>query len=605
MKSQALLLFHCIVFGCFNSCSTSENEIPVVKKWDTLTLDFTGPELSEMDADNPFLDYRLDVIFTHEKGELKVPGYFAADGNAAETSAEKGNVWRVKFTPPNEGLWHYQVSFKKGKNIAISDEKENCQPVGEDGKEGEFKVVEGDFAENDFRSQGRLQVVSGMAYQQFAESKKYYLKGGADSPENLLAYMDFDGTYDIDTANQFLHKYEPHEKDWQPGDTTWQGGKGKGIIGALNYLAGKGMNAVYFLTMNIEGDGKDVWPYRSPDDFTRFDCSKLDQWDIVFSHAQSKGILLHFVTQETENELLLDNGDTGPNRRLYYRELIARYGHHLAVIWNMGEENGPVHFSPNGQSDEQRRDMFTYFKNYDPFQNLVTLHTMGSGHYKDSILMPLLGEKNLDALSLQIGDPFEISKEIKKWRELPQSAGRPWVLYLDEIGPYWQGVLPDAVDMAHDTTRREALWGSLMAGGAGVEWYFGYKHPHSDLSCEDWRSRDKMWEQTHNAIDFFQKHLPFWDMENRDDLLKNADGQCLAKPSEVYAVYLPLGTTDAVLEDETLDGKKVTISWYNPRRGGDLIGEKKVVVNRTLQLGAPPGDEEMDWVVLVNGEDVD
>ncbi|MEZ5397229.1 MAG: hypothetical protein R2724_31240 [Bryobacterales bacterium] len=39
------------------------------------------------------------------------------------------------------------------------------------------------------------------------------------------------------SIGQVIHHYEPHVQDWKPGDPTWQGGKGKGIIGALNYLA--------------------------------------------------------------------------------------------------------------------------------------------------------------------------------------------------------------------------------------------------------------------------------------------------------------------------------------------------------------------------------
>ena len=38
-----------------------------------------------------------------------------------------------------------------------------------------------------------------------------------------------------------------------------------------------------------------------------------------------------------------DNGDLGPQRKLYYRELIARFGHHLALNWNLGEEVGLGH----------------------------------------------------------------------------------------------------------------------------------------------------------------------------------------------------------------------------------------------------------------------
>jgi len=47
------------------------------------------------------------------------------------------------------------------------------------------------------------------------------------------------------------------------------------------------------------------------------------------------------VLHETEaaNENLHDDGTLGVERKLYYRELVARFGHHLAVFWNIGEEN--------------------------------------------------------------------------------------------------------------------------------------------------------------------------------------------------------------------------------------------------------------------------
>ena len=42
---------------------------------------------------------------------------------------------------------------------------------------------------------------------------------------------------------------------------------------------------------------------------------------------------------ETGNENLHDDGELGRERMLFYREMIARFGHHLAVFWNIGEEN--------------------------------------------------------------------------------------------------------------------------------------------------------------------------------------------------------------------------------------------------------------------------
>lgn len=81
--------------------------------------------------------------------------------------------------------------------------------------------------------------------------------------------------------------------------------------------------------MNINGDDKNVFPYLKNTDFLRIDVSKTAQWEIVFEHADKKGLFMHFKTQETENDQLLDGGNLGNERKLYYRELVARFGHHV------------------------------------------------------------------------------------------------------------------------------------------------------------------------------------------------------------------------------------------------------------------------------------
>jgi hypothetical protein len=92
-----------------------------LKQWHRVTLTFAGPETSETASPNPFLDFRFNVTFTHasSKATFTVPGFFAADGKAAETSAAGGNQWRVHFTPNQTGEWHWRVSFRTGKDIAV------------------------------------------------------------------------------------------------------------------------------------------------------------------------------------------------------------------------------------------------------------------------------------------------------------------------------------------------------------------------------------------------------------------------------------------------------------------------------------------------------
>jgi len=602
MKYTSFLLF---VVGLWFSGCQQEPQPLQTEKWGKVVINFMGPETSEDDQKNPFTDYRLNVTFSKGSKSYLVPGFYAADGNAAETSASSGKFWRVIFRPDELGEWNYSASFRTGENIAISDDPNEGEAASFDGISGKINVVPSTAILPNLKVKGRLDYV-GKRYLQFRETGEYFLKGGADSPENLLGYADFDGTFKGRTPENrtgeaenkaTLHKYEPHLKDWKPGDPVWQGEKGKSIIGAVNYLASKGINSIYFLTMNIGGDGKDVWPYTGYDERYRFDCSKLDQWEIVFDHMESLGLMLHFVTQETENELLLDDGDTGPQRKLYYRELIARFGHHLAVTWNMGEENGPANFSPEAQTVLQQKAMVKYMKDHDPYQNFVVIHTHANPKHRYEIFDQLLGDPNLDGPSIQIGNMRSAHQETLHWTQASKSAGKQWVVNIDEIGPASRGVDPDdRVDNNQDTVRAEVLWGNLMAGGGGAEWYFGYKNHNNDLGCEDWRSRDRMWNYTHNALEFFQKYVPFQEMMPADELV-NAGNYCLAKEGEVYLVYLPYGG-EASIDLSEVEGE-YKVNWYNPRSGGNLLESGEIQGGGSISLGSGPEEPEKDWAILI------
>lgn len=160
------------------------------------------------------------------------------------------------------------------------------------------------------------------------------------------------------------------------------------------------------------------------------------------------------------------------------------------------------------------------------------------------------------------------------------------------------GVLTDAEDPEHNDVRYYALWGNLLAGGAGVEWYFGYKHPHNDLNLEDFRSRDRMWEQTRVALKFMRQ-IPFTTMRHNDGLTKNPDGYCLADPGKVYALYLPQGgTTEVNLGN--VPGE-FSVQWYNPRTGGALESGSAMMIEAPgwKSLGNPPSAPQQDWLALV------
>lgn len=587
-----------------------------LRQWHKVTLDLAGPFAAETDtAPNPFTGYRFDVTFTHESGapSYVVPGYFAADGNAAETSATAGTVWRAHLSPDQPGKWNYRVSFTAGPNAATYGTGQALAPY--DGKTGSFTVSATNKTGADFRSGGRL-TYNGGHYLVAAGTGQAFLKAGADAPETLLAYTDFDDNLALKKEVP-LKTWAPHVADWRQGDPSWQGGKGKGLIGALNYLGAKGANAVSFLTYNAAGDGDNIWPFVARDEKFHYDCSRLDQWGIVFEHAQARGVFLHFKLQENESDddrigaqrkpgrvpESLDGGACGPERRLYLRELIARFGHLLALNWNLGEENT--------QTPDEQRAMAQFIHDTDPYRHLLVIHSFPN--QQDEVYGALIGKQSvLTGASIQ--NSWKAAHQwTLKWVRASAAAGRPWVVCNDEQNPANQGVPPDpgykgfaglntlgkpvGYDL-HDI-RKNTLWGTFMAGGAGVEYYFGYQLPENDLLLEDFRSRDKSWDYGRIALGFFRdQKIPLEKMSNANALVGNIAHDnsvyCLAQPNALYLVYLPQG--GAATLDLTAAAGDFSLAWFNPRDGGPLTAAIPATGGAKLTLNAPSTD---DWLAII------
>ena len=587
-----------------------------LRQWHKVTVNLAGPFAAETDtAPNPFTGYRFDVTFTHESGSPSyvVPGYFAADGQAAETSATAGTAWRAHLSPDKAGKWNYRVSFTAGPNAATYGNGTALAPY--DAATGSFTIAPSNKTGADFRAGGRL-TYNGSHYLIYAGTGQPFLKAGADAPETLLAYADFDDTLALKKEVP-LKTYAPHLTDWRTGDPSWQGGKGKGLIGALNYLGTKGVNAVSFLTYNAAGDGDNIWPFVARDEKFHYDCSRLDQWSIVFDHAQARGVFLHFKLQENENDddrigpqakpgrvpESLDGGACGPERRLYLRELIARFGHHLALNWNLGEENT--------QSVAEQRDMAKFIHDTDPYHHLIVIHSFPS--QQDKVYEALLGNQSLLTGASAQNSWKTAHQQTLHWVRASAATGRPWGVCNDEQNPANQGVPPDpgyqgfaglnkagkpvGYDL-HDI-RQATLWGTFMAGGAGVEYYFGYQLPENDLLLEDFRSRDQSWDYCRIALGFFRdQKIPLTKMTNADELVGNAAHDnsvyCLAQKGQLYLVYLPKGGAAAL--DLSAAPGTLTLSWFNPRTGGLPTAATPATGGTKLTLTAASTD---DWLAIV------
>ena len=122
-------------------------------------------------------------------------------------------------------------------------------------------------------------------------------------------------------------------------------------------------------------------------------------------------------------------------------------------------------------------------------------------HFTD-ILGP---ESQIHWIFLQTNKPdfSRVHGQVLQWLNESKKAGKQWAVACDEPGDAQHSLITDAEDPEHDNARINGLWGTFMAGGWGTEWYFGYKHAHTDLTCQDYASRDLFWDQGKIALDFF------------------------------------------------------------------------------------------------------
>jgi Domain of unknown function (DUF5060)/Putative collagen-binding domain of a collagenase len=559
-----------------------------LKLWHKVTLGFEGPPASEFGMTQPssyekastFPDYRCDIILSHTTSSKSytVPCYYAGNGDAANGAIENGNVWLGHHRPDETGVWNWTVEFKKGTNVAQNGGGDTAGFF--DGVTGSFDIDPSDKTGRDLRSKGRLQYV-GEHYLKFAGTGEVFVKAGPDSPSNFLAYEEFDATAKG-------KDYDVHKADYVPGQFTWNGNQGHGIIGALNYLASAGMNV---LTVNlISDDGKvSPWSGKATERKTDFDISKLAQWEVVFDHAEKIGITLHLKFQETDDgttfkESALEEHNMSEQRKIFYREMIARFGHHLGITWNLGKDQ--LH-------PEYLNYRSAYIRKVDPYNSPILVQATDSAAMDSG----LLGLNSIEGVSLHSSNDLA-QAETLKWISRSASEGRKWIVSVDQQADVNEGVKPDS-NSNMDVIREKVLYGNLMAGGAGVQYFFGLSFSDSDLDAETFKSRSRVWAQSKIALDFF-KTLPLINMSSQNGwLIDNGTDSVLASNDFKTIVYYKTSTSSTQIMDFPNPGVRYALTWYNPQTGVKSTRASAVKSGAGVTLPKPPSQQTSDWVALM------
>jgi hypothetical protein len=473
-----------------------------------------------MGEPNPF-QIQVEVTFTGPGSQVFiVPAFYDGDGNGGLD----GNLWKVRFSPNTAGTWDYVTNSPEGAlnghsaSFEVSDTT-GCQTILSGGLPN-------------FACVGRLEYVDGH-YLKFADGP-YWLKGGVNEPEDFLV----------------------------PGKNAGFSSKSE----AIDYLAELGVNSIYLMLNNVGGDRRNIWPWVGSDqeeaqtNHERFDVARLAEWENIFNDIQGKGLVTHIIFED-------DQAWTEFNRSMYYREMVARFGHHNGIYWNLAEEYNEVY------SSTEIKDFAQLLRELDPYDHPLTVHQQGPLSNWD----PFVGDARFDLTSFQTGEGAQNSATVQ-WFNKVEAASRTIPVAFDESTRLLASDERDEF--------RHVNW-SIYTGGGITEVFTRFSSPGSgyqefDLILKDLARARK-----------YINDLSFWEMSPKNNLLLSGAGYVFARAGETYLVYLPEGgslSLDLSGSDNTYQAE-----WFNPRSGSkQSIGS--VPGGSVYAFTAP---DTLDWALLL------
>jgi hypothetical protein len=494
------------------------NEMATFAKWSKVELEFNGPSSLGMGEPNPF-QIHMDVAFSGPGSQVyTIPAFYDGDG----VGGLDGNVWKARFSPDEAGTWTYLTSSGEGSL---------------DGSSGSFQVTDNPGCNSllsnglpDFTCTGRLEYI-GEHYLQFSNGD-YWLKGGANEPEDFLV----------------------------PGVNAGFSSK----QAAVDYLANKGINSIYLMLDNIDGDRKNIWPWvgetqaEAKLNHERFDVAKLAGWEDMFEMIQQRGLVLHIVFED-------DSAWTGFNREMYYREVMARFGHINGLYWNLAEEYNEVY------SANQIKGYAQILSDLDAYGHPLTVHQQGGLTNWE----PFIDDSRFDLTSFQT-DSEPQNPAAVEWFDNVEDSGRTIPVAFDES--------TRRLESSERDKFRHVAW-SIYAGGANYEAY-------TRMGSAGYLEYEQIFADIGRAKNFLGG-LQFWNMRPENDLLTSGVGYVFAELGETYLVYLPGGGSISL--DLRAGDNKFEASWFNPR-DGSIVEIGQVLGSGEEGFEAPDAN---DWALLL------
>jgi hypothetical protein len=352
-----------------------------------------------------------------------------------------------------------------------------------------------------------------------------------------------------------------------------------------------GREDVFFGEPVMNGDNFTTFPtpwpaqqandmYHPGFDYTRFDLEYWRKFERAIRFARDRDVIMSLVLDMNDNKVHPKAGSDDEYR--FIRYAIARFGAFSNITWDLGDD------LERYRSDEWTHQTGTLIKSWDPYKHLATSHPVEDVHQ----------DRTSDWFDFTSFQEWSRNQHayILRQREAQERTGRIIPQANEEYGyedhyPMWApGPGLDSADVL-----RRTAWDIYMAGGyqlVGESARRGTNiFPDTGGGWLNGRGDDSMtmFIGFGHIVDFFSS-FEWWKTNPHDELVDNG-AYCLARPGEIYAVYLPKeGKVTIHLEAGTYSAQ-----WFGASTG-EII--PLPLVNGPVWT-SPPTPDRLDWALLL------
>jgi hypothetical protein len=483
--------------------------------------------------------------------DASLTGSFAKRGAAESVKvdgfcdAADGSTFRIRFMPSSPGDYTYSVTYRQG---------------------GLEKTYQGGFQAIDGHRRGPIRVDPQYPWNFIWEGtgEHYFFNG-----TTAFWLMGWRDERFIRGSIQRLHDLKINRIRLL-------------LAGAMNTIMGEAVMTGDNFTMMLR-----PWPAKAPEsfdqpgiDYSRFDVAYWQKFERMLRFARERDMIISVIQDISMHKAQPAAGSE--DERRYLRYAAARLGAFSNITWDLGDDMDTF------RDEKWVHETGTLLESWDPYKHLATSHPVHREHQDRASAW-------FGFTSIQDWSRTQHALMLEE-RQIQKKTGRIIPQTNEEYGyedhyPHWA---PGPGSDSAETLRRVA-WDIAMAGAYGTAGESARRGtniwPDTGGGWINGRGDDTMvmLKGYEHMVDFFTS-FEWWKTEPHDEMVNNG-AYCLAKPGEIYAVYLPNGGDVTV----TLEPGRYEAAWFSAFTG-EWVPVGKV---EGAQWKSPQAPGWLDWALLL------